>query len=419
MKSEEKNFKRKRFISNTIMQYILTFAKYIFPFIIFPYLTRVLEPDVYGVVTYMTATVSYFQTFIDFGFNLSATKVIAEHKEDRKHIGEVLGSVIQAKLILALCSIVIYTAMIPFISLLRENILLSYLYIGSVIITVWLPDFIFLGIERMEPITIRFIISKIITTGLTFVLVNSKNDVVWIPILNIIGSLVAIILTWYQIKVKMLIKVYYISVTDVINKIKESAIYFLSTFATMAFGATNTFILGIMALPPTQIAYWGVSYNLISAAQSLYTPITNSLYPHMVSRKDFKLVKKILIIFMPLIIFTTMGVCYFAQPVIRIFCGAEYIGGVPVFKALLPVLIFSFPVMVIGFPVLGAIGKVKEVTLTTVISAIFHILGLFILVVFRKFTIFNVAILRSLTEFILLIARVYVLLKTKNLRKTF
>ena len=408
------NKENKRFYWNTIMQYIMTFAQYVFPLITFPYLTRVLEPDLYGVITYMTATITYFQLVIDFGFNLSATKEIAEKQEDKKHIGMVLGSVIQAKIFLLIGSFIVYILMVQFIPKLNENKLLAYLYMGTVVLSIWLPDYMFRGIEKMEIITVRFLLSKMVTTVLTFVLVRSKSDMLWIPILNMIGSLVAICLTWHHIKTKLKIKVRYTSKVEVISKLKESFLYFLSTFATTAFGAMNTFMLGAMNLPSSQIAYWGVSYTLIGAAQSLYTPIINSLYPHMINKKDFKLVRKLLYIFMPAIIVTTIIVYMLSELVITIFSGPEYMEAIPVFKALLPVLILSFPAMVIDFPVLAAFGKVKETTITTIISSVFHILGLLLLALIGKFTVLAVAILRSATELVLLATRSFVLIKNKK-----
>ena len=404
----------RKFYLNTIMQYIMTFAQYVFPMITFPYLTRILEPDLYGIITHMTSIVVYFQIFVDFGFNLSATKEIAEHQADNKYIGKVLGTVIQSKIILVVISLIVYTFLIKSIPILRDNILLAYLYIGTVVLSIWLPDFMFRGIEKMEIITIRFLASKTITTLLTFVLVRSKDDILWIPLLNIIGFLVAIVLTWYHIKRILKINISYSPIHIITKNIKQSGIYFLSTFATTAFGATNTFMLGAVNLPSSQIAYWGVSYNLISAAQSLYSPIVNSLYPHMVAKKDFKFVKKILYIFMPAITLTTIIVSILSPQIINIFSGAQYSEAVPIFKALLPVLIFSFPAIVIGFPVLGVLGKVKETTFTTIIAAIFHIGGLILLVVIGKFTVLNVAILRSITELILLVTRGFVLLNSRR-----
>lgn len=409
---------KKRFYINTVMQYVMTFARYVFPLITFPYLTRVLEPDTYGIITYMTSTIVYFQIFIDFGFNLSATKDIAEHQSDNEYIGAVTGTVIQSKILLFMSSMAAYAVMILFIPILSNNMLLSILYMLSVALSIWLPDFLFRGIEKMEIITIRFLLSKSVTTALTFVAVKSKDDILWIPILNIIGSLIAIGLTWYHIKFILQIRTKYGSFADVWKNVSSSGVYFLSTFATTAFGATNTFMLGAMALPEAQIAYWGVSFNIISAAQSLYSPIVNSLYPHMVAKRDFKLVKKILYIFVPAIMVTAAAVFFFSDFVIGVFSGTQYLDAVPVFRGLLPVLVFSFPAMVIGFPVLGVLGKVKETTATTIISAVFHILGLILLIVIGKFSVLNVAILRSVTEFVLLGTRGYVLFDRRRRGKT-
>jgi polysaccharide transporter, PST family len=274
-----------------------------------------------------------------------------------------------------------------------------------VILSIWLPDFLYRGIEKMEIITYRFLISKTISTGLTFVLVHSKDDILWIPVLSILGSAVAVILTWIHIKTVIKIENSHVSYKDVIIRLKESTIYFVSTFTTTAYGAINTFMLGVMNLPSSQIAFWSVSYNLISAAQSLYTPITNSLYPHMVIRKDYRLVKRMLSILMPIIVLVTIIVFIYSDKFILLFCGAGYESAVPVFRALLPVLVFSFPAMIIGFPVLGVMKKVKETTTTTIISAVFHVSGLVVLALSGHFTIINIAILRSITEFVLLFSR--------------
>lgn len=405
---------RGKFINNTIMLYIMTAAKYVFPLIALPYLTRVFGPELYGVVIYMTATVNYFQLLMDFGFNFSSTKEIAENSHDSTFISNVLGSVIQAKTILLLLSIVILTAIIPVIAILRENILLAYLYLASVGINILLPDFLFRGLEEMSIITYRFILAKLISTVLTFVLVRSKQDVTWVPILSILGSIAAILLTWRYIKSKLQIKPIFQSINTVIKTLKDSWVYFLATFATTAFGATNAFVLGAMALPSQQIAFWGVCYQLISAVQSLYNPITSSLYPHMVAKKDFRLAKRILYVLMPVILVGTALAYLLSDIIISIIAGKQYLEAVPVFRALLPVLIFSFPAQIIGFPVMGVIGLVKETTTTTVIASVFHIVCLGLLILMGWLTVLSVAILRSISEAMLLFGRVCFIYKNRK-----
>ena len=61
----------KRFYSNVVWQYGLQIVKYIFPLITLPYLTRVLLPEGYAIYAYVVSFMTFAQTFVDFGFNLS------------------------------------------------------------------------------------------------------------------------------------------------------------------------------------------------------------------------------------------------------------------------------------------------------------------------------------------------------------
>jgi len=194
----------------------------------------------------------------------------------------------------------------------------------------------------------------------------------------------------------------------------ESSIYFVSAFATTAFGVTNTFLFGVMNLPASQIAHWGVSYTLIGAIQSLYSPIVSSLYPHVAARRDFRLVKKIVISMVPANAICVLLLFLLSDFVILVFSGSDYLDAVPIFKWLLPVLVFSFPAMIIGFPFLGIADKISKLTVTTIISAVFHLFGLMFLILIDEFNVLNVAILRSSTEFVLLVSRVYMAMQLRR-----
>lgn len=109
-------------IKNSLMQYLMYAAKMIFPLITLPYMTRVLSVDSYGAYTYVNTCMSYAVILIDFGFMLSATKNIVAAKDDNNKIGEIIGSVIAAKIILAAIAAVAICIMIFCIDLLRNNI---------------------------------------------------------------------------------------------------------------------------------------------------------------------------------------------------------------------------------------------------------------------------------------------------------
>lgn len=390
-------------IQNTAMLYIMNIAKMILPLVTLPYLTRVLSVSSYAVVTYVKSCMVYMQLIVDFGFLLSATKEIITYKSDREKLSRIVGDTVAAKLMLSAVSFCVMLVMTFTIDILEENKLFSLLSFGVVFLSAFIPDFLFRGLEKMHIITVRYMVSKLVSTGLTFVFVRSEKDILWIPVLDILSSFIAILMTVFEMK-KLKISFHFTGIGSCFRQIRTSAVYFLSDIATTAFSALNTLLIG-MFIMRDQVAYWSVALQLITAAQNLYSPIMNGIYPRMLETKDFSMIRKILKIFMPLICIAVLFCLIFAKPIILIINGEKYLDAIPVFRALLPLLILSFPSMIFGWPSLGAINRAKETTKTTVSTAIAQIIGILILIAVNQFTILNLALLRCITEGILLFLR--------------
>lgn len=404
---------KKALLSNTLSLYMMNIVKLIFPLLTLPYLTRILSTEIYGVVTYVKAVNVYIQLIIDFGFLLSATKEIVFASSDLKKIGRITGDTIAEKGILAICACVFFALAACFIPILKENLLFSSLYLISVLVTIFLFDFLFRGLEKMHLIAIPYIIAKTITTAFTFILIHNDSDVLLIPFLEIIGNLVAIIISFYFVK-KLKIKITFSSYKKWLVDLKESTVYFISNFATTIFGALTTLIAGLF-LSMTNIAYWGICMQILSAIKALYNPITNSLYPHMLRERDISFIKKIgYIMFIPMI-FGSLILLLGADKVMQIIGGQKYIEAGLILKILLPAFVFSFYSLLYGWPVLGAIGKVKETTFTTVLTSIIQVFGLAILIIGNIFTLTNLAIVTSISEVVLFLSRFFVYYKNRNL----
>ena len=381
----------------------MNIAKMVFPLVTLPYLTRILTVDCYAIVAYVKAVMQYVQIVLMFGFTLSATKDIVTANGDKDEIGQITGAVLEAKIILSLIVGFVLLIMTILIPLLRENPLYVFLAFINIVITEMLADFLFRGIDKMEIITIRFVVSKLISTLLTFVFIKNDTDILLIPVFDILGSVVALFLVFVEIQ-NMGIKIIKVDLSEALMKLKESAIYFISDMATTAFGALNTLMVGIF-VTKTDVSYWSLCMQLISAVQSLYTPITNGIYPSMVRTKSIKFLKKIFFIFMPIVISGCLICVFLSNFIVTLIGGEQYTAASPVFRILVPVLLFSFPSMLLGWPALGPIGKQKETTMTTIATALFQICGIVILILLNKFTLINIAILRGLTELTMVLLR--------------
>ena len=403
---------KNKLIKNTVSLYVMNISKILISLVTLPYLTRILSKDCYGIVSYVKAVMSYMQLIVDFGFILSGANDIIGAKADKIKTEYEIGDIFAAKLILAVFSLIVLIIFMLFIPILRGNIIYTLLSFAVVFLTCFLFDYFFMGIEEMQMLAAQYICMRTISTVLTFIFVRSDSDILWMPIFDIIGSIAAAILVMYELK-KRKITVRFTNFKNILNKIKKSALYFVSDFATTAFGVLNTLIIGIYA-SEVQVAEWSLCLQMVMAVQAMYTPITNGIYPEMVKNKNINIIKKSLKIFMPIIFAGCIFTFFAAEYVLLIIGGEQYVNAAGLLRALIPVLFISFPEMLFGWPVLGALERVKETTITTVIAAVLQILGLILLIAINKFTLINIAFLRGITDLILFLSRLWYCIKFRK-----
>ncbi len=408
------NQDEKKTAKNTVMLYIMAFAKLILPLLTLPYLTRVLSEESYGLVTYVKACMTYMQLIIDFGFILSSVKDIVNANDNKDEIGYIVGHTYVAKTMLVGFAFVAMSVMCITIPILRGNILFSMLYFISIALTAYIADFLFRGMEKMHIITIIFLITKSISTAATFVFVHGDTDLLIVPILEIVANLITVFLGFLFGK-SFGIRIRVRNIRACFAMLKDSFNYFMSSMATTVFSALNTILIGIVITDLNQVAYWGVCTQIISAIQGLYAPITNGVYPHMIRQKSLKFIHKIMLLIMPIV---TLGcaVCFiFSDFALSVVGGYNYAVASPIFRCLVPVLFFSFPAQLYGWPTLGAVGLVKQTTISTIISACLQIAGLVILIVTNSMTLYSIAILKCLVEFSLAAIRIIITYSNKKL----
>ena len=171
-------------------------AKYIFPYLTLPYLTRVLEPDAYAVRAYILAAMTFMQVFLDYGFNSYGTKVVAESINDEGLIHRVTSSIALLRIMLAVVGAIALLPVTSSIPIMGANpCYVAIAYLG-VCFKAMLPDFIFQGKEDMGIITKRFVVSQAVATFLIFATVRAPSDLLWVPVIEALASFIALAWSW-------------------------------------------------------------------------------------------------------------------------------------------------------------------------------------------------------------------------------
>ena len=70
---------------------LLQIAGYVFPLITMPYLARVIGADGFGKIAFASAIVVWIQTISDWGFNLTATRDVAQSRNDKDKVSHIFS----------------------------------------------------------------------------------------------------------------------------------------------------------------------------------------------------------------------------------------------------------------------------------------------------------------------------------------
>lgn len=408
---------KKLLLKNTILLYILQFSSQFFALITIPYQTRILGPEIYGRIGFIMSIMMYVQLILDFGFLLSATAKVSLHRDDPTYLNKIYTIVLLTKIILSVVLVIPIIFIGYIVPRLHSDILLLYIFYIAYVINALSPDFFYRGIENMKVITVRTLFIKFLFTIFIFIFLKSPSDYYAVPVLTLIGNLMALISILIYTKKEYHIKMVYVTRREIIIEIKETLPFFISRIASTLYTATNTFVLGIYYPIGPVVGYYTSTDKLVSAVKGFVSPVADSLYPYMMKKKDFKLIKKVIIITTPFIIFAALAGFMFSNKICAFLFGVDYIAAGNILKLLIPVMMVILPSYILAFPTLNPLGLSKYANKSNVYGALFQMIGLIFLALVNKISVYSICILTSITECLILFYRVMVVIRYKYLIK--
>ena len=404
-------------LKNTAMLAILQLSTYVLALVAVPYETRVLGPAGYGILGAATAVMVYFQLVIDFGFLLSATEDAASHREDREYLRRLLTSVTVSKIALAAVSCVVLTVLCRVIGAWEGRTGLFLLFFLSTVCTSLMPDYLYRGLEKMTAITIRTVIIRTFFTVCIFIFLRGPEDLWAVPVLNIIGNGIAMVIAYVDLARRFQIRFTRVSLKEIGANMKRSSVFFLSRIATTAYTSLNTIILDMITASGGATGYYTAADKLITTGRNVLSPISDSLYPYMARHRDFKMVKRVLLVALPPITVFCAACFIWAEPLCILFLGPEYGPAGAVLRAMLPVGIVTLPNYVLGFPTLGAMGLSKYANYSVIFGSVLHVINLLILFFTGNMNMLSLAILVSVAECAILAFRIVVIVRNRHLMR--
>lgn len=398
-------------LKNTFFLYLITFSNYLFGLITLPYETRVLGPEFFGKLGFAASFYTYFWVFLDFGFLLSATKRVADNRENPKEINRIITGVTIAKNLLFILLASIFILISLNIKYLRENIIILVLYLFYAGIVSLIPDFFYRGIEKMKMVTYRTVLVRFIFTILIFIFLKKPEHYYFVPLFQIIGNIIALMWIYIDLKTTYLVEFAFPGWNYIFKLLKDSLQYFISRIASTVYSATNTIVLGFVYPFGNVVGYYTSAEKIKGLASQAAAPIADSFYPYMLRTHDFRKLIRITVLLEFLIIIAGSILWIYSEEFCVIVFGKEYIDVAPILRAMVPLLFFILPVYMFGFPALSPMGKAKWANYSVIFAMCSQILGLIILYLSDNISTISIIILTTISEAICLIVRFVTFLK--------
>ncbi|MEQ3499756.1 flippase [Tenacibaculum sp. SSH1-16] len=272
--------KGKYLIYNFISLFTLQGLNYILPLITVPYLLRVLDVELFGLLSFATAFVMYFVVLTNYGFQLTATRMISIHRNDKDKINEIFSSVMMIKFFLLLLSVLLLLIIVFSVKQLRIDMYVYFLAFGTVIGQVLFPVWFFQGMERMKYITYINIISKSFFTLLMFVFVKNKSDYLLVPFFTSMGFIASGVLSLIIIRLKFNVQFHLQKFYTLKEYLYDGWHVFVANVYTNLYSTTNVVLLGFVT-NNTIVGYYSVAEKITGAVSGLFLPVNQALYPYL------------------------------------------------------------------------------------------------------------------------------------------
>lgn len=264
---------------------LLQVAGYVFPLITMPYLARVIGAYGFGKIAFASAIVVWIQTISDWGFNLTATRDVAQNRSDKDTVSHIFSNVLWARCLLTLLSgliLMIATVMIPYLRTNRAIIMITFLLVPGHIL---FPEWFFQAIEKMKFTTLFNLLIKFIFTIAVFLFIHDKNDYLLQPLLTTTGYLICGIGALFLILKRWGYTLHKPQKDEIFETIKDSTDVFLNSLMPNLYNSFSVMLLGFLGGSTANGLYDGGS-KFPTIFYNFQSVLSRVLYPFLSRHPD-------------------------------------------------------------------------------------------------------------------------------------
>ena len=181
---------------NFLMNIILKMSSFVFPLITFPYISRVLGPE----VAFATSVVYYFSIFAALGIPTYGIRKCAQCRDNKEKLTKTVHELLILGSILTIIAYIVLVICVCFMPKLRNNANIIFITSLTLILSNVGVEWFYQAIEQYDYITIRNLLFKIISIVLMFLFVKRPEDYIVYAGIQVLGTVGSNILNLFRLR---------------------------------------------------------------------------------------------------------------------------------------------------------------------------------------------------------------------------
>lgn len=259
---------------------ILQFTNYLIPLITVPYLLRVVGVESFGKIAIVQAVMNILIIVIEYGFNLTATRLISQSREDAVQVARVFSETITSQFFLLLSTFSLLVVIVLFIPQLQDD---KFLYINGfslIVGQILLFQWFYQGMERMKFITYLNGISKLFVLLFLFLFVKDRDAYIYVLPIYSLGNVLSGLIGFLIIKKNFGVVFRWSSLKTVFLNLKNGFPVFASSLSINIYMNVNILILK-MFTGDLIVGYYSAAEKIMQVIRQLLGVYSQAIYPRV------------------------------------------------------------------------------------------------------------------------------------------
>lgn len=359
---------------NIAFSFLLTAANYVFPFIVYPYVARVLGPENLGACNYVDGIVNYACALSLMGTGVAGVRMVSKYRDCPGKLSEGFTAIMSMSALFTVVASVLLLIATRYVPQ-RELMIIGQLKLWS---SFFLIEWLYKGLERFRYITMRAVFVKIAYVVAVFAMVKTKSDYLvyflLLALADAVNSCVNCIKASGIVSVRFSRRAF----SELWRPFLLLGAYVLLNSMYTTF---NVVYLGMVSAE-SEVGYYSLAAKVIRLALAMYTAYSVVVLPRACSllscdrRGEFEAmtsrsVDGLMLIAVPAVVFGML----FCPGIIAVMGGAEYAAAVMPMMIVMPLLFVIGYEQILVVQILMPLGNDRVILANSVIGALVGVIG--------------------------------------------